>query len=107
MRNTWSNHHILRFSTLLLKLTVRLILKREYGVLEGPGKGWLPSNSHTPRDPRRERKAGRFQCLKSLMAPSGLVPLASTGEEAQPVAEAVTDERRQRRRGAYPLKSLP
>lgn len=107
MRSTWSNHHILRFSTLFLKLTVRLILKKEYGVLEGPGKGWLPSNGHAPRGPRRGRKAGRFQCLKSLMAPSGLVPLASTGEEAQPVAEAVTDERQQRRGGAYPLKSLP
>lgn len=36
VRSAWSKHHIRRFSTLLLKL--RLILKREYGVLEGLAK---------------------------------------------------------------------
>lgn len=50
---------MLCFSTLLLKLTVKLTLKREHHVLsERPGQGWLSSKGCALGSSRRQRKAG-------------------------------------------------
>lgn len=47
------NHHILHFSTLLLKLTMTKRFCRDHNhVLEGPGKSWLPFKGLCPRRPK-------------------------------------------------------